>query len=50
MRLEPLKKSELIKSIGYDSSKQQMEIVYRADDARFVYFGISLGLFAAQKR
>ena len=53
MKLEPFKKSELIeliKSIGYDSSKQQMEIVYRADGARFVYFGISPGLFGALKR
>lgn len=50
MKLEPLKKSELIKQIGYDSVKQQMEIVYRADGARFMYFGISPGLFGALKR
>ena len=50
MKLEPLRKSELIKSIGYDSSKQQMEIVYRADDERFLYCGISPGLYTALKR
>ncbi len=50
MKLEPLKKSELIKSLGYDSVKQQMEIVYRADGARFVYYAISAGLFSALKR
>ena len=50
MKLESLRKSELIKKIGYDSATRQMEIVYRADGARFVYSGISPGLFAALKR
>ena len=43
-------KSSLIKELTYDASKQQMSVVYRSDGAKFVYNGISSGLYGSLTR